>query len=209
MAVSGGLSNAVPRVLLICGILVPVLTVATDIAAGLLTPGYHFVSQSASVLSARGATVRPLVVVLNLAGGALLIAFAVGVWLAAQGNWALRTMACLLAANALFAMLVVAYYPLHSEVSTNAPANVPNAVLMGLSVLFFVLAMVFSAVGNDNWFRIVPIGILVAFALLAGLRLGGVIGAPADESLVGVQERTMIYTEMIWLALQALVLLKA
>ena len=206
-----GLPNLLQRILLACGILAALLYAGTDILAGLLKTGYRFDTQSAGVLSAIGSSTRPLVLPLNITAGALMIAFAVGAWFSAGQNWAVRVMACLLAGNALLSMVAVAFFPWRLEEAANSPANTMNVVLMAPAVVLFVLALGFGAAGNQNWFRWFSIGILLLF--LVGFILGMLAAklAPGRNpgSLVGVQERSMIYTEMLWMALQAILLLRA
>ena len=211
METSAGLSAALQKVFLSFGILAAFLYAGTDILAGLLSKGYRFDSQSASVLSGFGTTTRPFVLPVILSAGILLIAFALGIWLPADGNWVLRVMACLLAGNAILSMVAVAFFPMHPGEPVNTPANTMNVILMAASVILFLLAIGFGAAGNQNWFRYYSIGTILIF--LVGFILSLLVtklnpsGTPGSS--VGIQERTMIYAEMIWLALQAIVLLRA
>ena len=204
--------NLILKVLLTCGILAALIFALADILAGLLTKGYRFDSQSASELSASGAPTRPLVIPLNLAANLLLMAFAIGVWLSAHENWAMRLMAVFIAINALFSILGFAFFPLHPAEPANSQANRLNTISMAVSMFAFVLAIVFGAVANHNWFRTFSLGIILLYVVgtVVGLRLRG---SPAQDgntvSRVGVQERTMIYSWLLWLILQAIVLLRA
>ena len=210
MATSAALPAVIQKVLLACGILFALLYAGTDIAAGLLSKGYRFDSQSASLLSAFGAATRPYVLPLNITADILLIAFALGVWFSADRNWILRLMASLLAANALFSLLAVAFFPLHPGEPANSPANTMNLIPMAAGMVTFLLAIGFGAAGNHGWFRTFSIGVLVAFLVLTilGLYVFPRMAAGQPVSRVGIQERTMFYTELIWLALQAVVLLR-
>jgi hypothetical protein len=211
METSVGLPNMLLKVLLACGILASLLNGGTDILAGLLKPGYRFDSQSASILSAFGTTTRPYVLPLNITTGFLLMAFAVGVWFSVDHNWVLRVMACLLAGNAVFAMIACVFFPRHPDEAVNTYANKMNVIFMGISVILFFLAISFGAAANHNWYRYFSIGILLIFlvgGILATMGTKPALGG-ARGPLVGVQERTMIYGELLWLALQAVVLLRA
>jgi hypothetical protein len=198
------------KVLLICGVLAALLYIGTDILAGLLSKGYHFGAQSASQLSAVGAVTRPVVLVLNITAGILLVAFSLGVWFQADQNWILRLMACLLVGNALFSMIAVAFFPLHPGEPVNSPANTLNTIIMAVSVFLLLFAIGFGAAGNDNWLRYFSIALLLVFLVLTilGIYVFPRIAASQPVSRVGTQERTMVYAEMLWLALQALVLLR-
>jgi len=209
MGPSGDLPNTIQKFLLACGIFASLLYVGTDILAGLLKKGYRFDSQSGSVLSAFGTTTRLFVLPLILLAYILFITFAVGVWFSADRNLAMRVMAGLLAGYAVFSMLAIAFFPAHLDEVVNTRANTMNVVINAVSVLLFLLAIGFGASANRDWFRYYSIGTLLVFLILAIFRLSGVIQAPPGQSLVGVQERTMMYGELPWLVIQAIVLLRA
>jgi hypothetical protein len=209
MGTSGDLPNTIHKLLLACGIFASLLYLGTDILAGLSKKGYRFDSQSGSVLSAFGTATRPLVLPLMLMAYILFIAFASGVWFSADGNLAMRVMAGLLAGYAVFSMLAMAFFPAHLDEAVNTRANTMNVIISAVGVLLFLLAIGFGAWANRDWFRSYSIATLLAFLVLAVFRLSGVIAVRAGQSLVGVQERTMMYGELLWLALQAVVLLRA
>jgi len=212
MESSFGLSNTLSKILLTCGILSAVLYTATDLAAGLLTPGYRFDSQSASVLSAHGAATRKFVLSSDLISWILLIAFSTGLWLTSRENWMLRAVAVLLAGNALFSITALSFFPFYPEEAMNSTANKINVILMFISVFLFFLAICFGAAANQNWFRYFSLGIIGI------LFIGTIFGFAISRSetsifgqhgpLVGIQERTIIYTWQLWLALQAIVLMR-
>jgi hypothetical protein len=207
MGLSSDLSNSILKFLLVCGILASLLYVGTDILAGLLKKGYRFDSQSGSVLSAFGTTTRPFVLPLFLIANILFISFALGVWFSADGNLAMRVMAGLLSGYAVFSILAIAFFPAHLDESKNTRANTMNVIISAVGVLLFLLAMGFGTYANHDWFRYYSIGTLLVFFVLAVFRLSGVIPVPSGQSIVGVQERTMMYGELLWLVLQAIVLL--
>jgi len=195
--------------LLICGILYAVLTAGTDIIAGLLTRGYRFDTQTANTFGGIGTPTRRYVLPLNIIAGFLLIAFAIGVWIVTGGNWALRVMACLLAVSSLLSMAAIAFFPFHPADPQGTPENKKNLMLMAPAVILFVLALVFAAIGNPNWLRYVSIGILALFVLGAMLSTFIYKLTRRTGASTGIQERTMIYSEMIWIVLQAIVLLQS
>ncbi|HEX6306223.1 MAG TPA: DUF998 domain-containing protein [Anaerolineales bacterium] len=140
-----------------------------------------------------------------------MIAFAVGVWFSADHYWVLRVMACLLAGNAVFYMIAGVFFPLHSGEPVNTPANTLNTIFVAVSSFLFLLAIGLGAAGNHNWFRYYSIGTLLVFLVLTilGSYVFPQIATGQPASRVGIQERTMIYAEMLWLTLQAVVLLRA
>jgi len=79
---------------------------------------------------------------------------------------------------------------------------------MFLSVVCFVLAMVFGAVAFHGWMRILSIAIPAAYVLLAILRFATAAPAGAGtEVLIGTQERTMGYSFLLWAMALAIYLL--
>ena len=209
MRISGDLPNTIEKFLLACGIFASLLYVGTDILAGLLKKSYRFDSQSGSVLSAFGTTTRPFVLPLMLIAYILFFAFAVGVWFSADRNLAMRVTAGLLAGYTVFSILAIALFPAHLDEAVNTRANTMNVIISAGGVLFFLLAIGFGVSANRDWFRYYSIGTLLVFLVLAIFRLSGVFPVPSGKSLVGVQERTMMYGELLWLVLQAIILLRA
>jgi hypothetical protein len=209
MGTAGDLPDTIHKLLLACGIFASLLYLGTDILAGLSKKGYRYDSQSGSVLSAFGTATRPFVLPLMLVAYILFIAFALGVWFSADGNLAMRVTAGLLAGYAVFSMLAIAFFPAHLDQAVNTRANTMNVIISAVGVLLFLLAIGFGASANGNWFRYYSIGTLLVFLVLAIFRLSGVFPVPPGQSLVGVQERTMMYGELLWLVLQAVVLLRA
>jgi len=88
-------------ILLYCGIIASLLYVGTDILAGMLCPGYSFMDQAISELFAVGAPTSGLAVPLFTAYSVLLVAFALGVWMSAGRNRALRVTALMVIGNAI------------------------------------------------------------------------------------------------------------
>lgn len=199
------------KALMACGILASLLHLMTDRLAGALWRGYSFVSESISELSAVGSSTRPLVLTLHVVSGLLMIAFGFGVWRAAGGNTALRIAAGLIVGNALVSIVTDAFFPTRFAEALGNEVSNANVVLGALGMVLFVLAIVLGAVALHGWFRVLSIGILVAYAVLT------VVGllvrrtpAPSGDVVptIGVQERTMMYSYLLWMAALALVLLR-
>jgi hypothetical protein len=197
--------------LLICGILAPLLHVGTDVLAGRRWRGYSFISQSISELSAIGAPTRPLVVSLDLVSGVLLIAFGLGVSQMAGGRRALRVTGGLLAGNAAIALVVTAFFPMQLGEAVSSPANVANTALMATGVVLFLLAMGFGAAARRGWFRTYSVGMLLTYLALTvwGLWRSPPVVAGQRLPTVGIQERTMVYAYLLWVAVLAVALVRA
>jgi len=79
-------------------------------------------------------------------------------------------------------------------------------------VVFYLLAMAFGAAAFHGWFRVFSITILLAYVILTVVGLLVPRGAtPSGEPMMttGLQERTMMYSYLLWVAVLAGVLLKS
>lgn len=186
------------QALLLCGVLAPVFYLATDRLAGKLLSGYSYASQSMSELSAVGASTRSLVVWLNLVATVLMIAFGVGIWRTGDQALLMRIVGGLVIANASLGFIGVFLFPTHF--GQRPDFATPGVITMFLSVICFVLAMLFGAAAFAGWFRILSIGIPVSYILLALLRFATAASSPPEGavSLIGTQERTMAYSFWLW-----------
>src|SRR5579884_928591 len=101
------------KFLLGCGILGPAWWVAMDVVGSLRYPGYSYVDQTISELSAQGAPTKTFML---LASGipytVLLIAFGVGVWRAAGEKRAGRITAAVVVAEALWGFVGGLAFPM-------------------------------------------------------------------------------------------------
>jgi hypothetical protein len=203
---SAGLPNVLQRILLSCGILAPLLYLGTDLLAGKLIKGYSFSVQSISELGAAGSPTRPLVVALTLLESAFMIAFGVGVWMAAVNSILPRIVAGLFIVHALAGLVATLFFP--NRYGVRPEFATPGVLIMALSVLCFTLAIVFGAVAYHGWMRLLSIAIPVAYVLLATLRFATAASSTAETVvLVGVQERTMAYSFLLWTIALAIYLL--
>jgi hypothetical protein len=209
MKTSSFRSDTIQKALLVCGVIGPLLKVGTDLLAGNLWDGYNFTSRSISDLSAIGAPTRSLVVPLDLIADVLLIAFALGVWRLAGGNRWLRVTAVMIFGNAAFLFIGI-FFPFHLGEAMSTFPNTMNTIVIGISVLFLLLATGFGAAAYRNWFRLFSIGIFLLF--LAGdiwaTRHTPFVLAGQRGPLVGVQERTMLYSYLLWVLVLAVFLLR-
>jgi hypothetical protein len=193
--------------LLTCGIFAPLIYLGTDRLAGSLLKGYSFKAQSMSDLSAVGAPTRALVVALTAVACAFMVAFGMGVWLATGGAFLPRVVAVLLIANAVLGLVAALFFPYRYG---ERPAfSTPGVMLMFLSVLSFLLAMVFGAIAFTGWFRLLSIAIPTGYVLLALLRFRTAGRSSSGEAavMIGAQERTMSYSFLLWVMALAIYLL--
>lgn len=192
------------RRLLVCGIAASALLAGTDVLAGVSYRGYDFMAQSISELSAVGAPTRLVVVPLNLAYDALMVAFGVGVWATAV-NRAGRSMAVMVIGNAVVSAAWV-FFPMRS----GEPASSVNVGFGAVSMVFFLLAIGCGAVAYRGLFRLYSSATLLAYL---GLTVWGVSRGDAattgSSASVGVQERTMVAGYLLWVTVLAVLLLRA
>lgn len=206
MGTSAGAPIVLQRILLSCGIIAPLLYLGTDLIAGKLLTGYNFSAQSMSELGAAGSPTRPLVVAMTLAASALMIAFGAGVWLAAGESLMQRVVAGLILGNAIVGLIATLFFP--NQYGVRPEFGTPGVLLMFISVLCFVLAMIFGALAYQGWMRFLSILIPVAYVLLALLRFATAKSSTAGATvMIGTQERTMAYSFLLWTLALAVYLL--
>jgi hypothetical protein len=192
--------------LLLCGFLGPLLQLVMDRLVGQKIAGYDFSANSISELGALGSPVRPLVASLSVLATVLMVAFAIGVWLTGGSGVASRTVATLIAANALLALLATLVFPPRFGVRPVFAS--PGVLIMALSVLCLVAAMIAGAFAFGGWLRVLSAGIPVGYMALGGLRFAiATRSATAGVVMVGAQERTMEFSYLIWVMALALYLL--
>lgn len=186
------------RLALFGGVAALLLGLACDVLAAVVWKDYDFISQSNSELTAIGAPTRPVVVALLVAQSLLVVGLGLAAWTQAGSNTALRITAGLVTAYGVTGF-AAQFFPTSLG---ERPAFLTPGVLLGAAgVLVSVLAIAFGAAAWDNWFRFFSIGILVAFAALT------VLGFLQSHPRIGLQERVMGYSVMIWIAVLAGVLL--
>lgn len=179
--------------LLTCGVIAPLVQFASDRITGALVKGYDFSADSMSDLCAAGSSVRPLVLALTLVVAALTAAFAIGVF--QSGTLPVRIVAVLIAANPMLTLVSSVFFP--NTLGIRPSFGTPGVLLMAFAVLCFVLAMIVGAFAFAGWMRWLSVGIPVAYVLLTVVRYATAGTTPA--TMYGVQERTMVYTYLLWM----------
>jgi Protein of unknown function (DUF998) len=203
------LKPRVLKVLLLCGILSAVAYVITDIVASMLYPGYSFASQGVSELFAIGAPTSPLVVPLFTLSSVLLLVFAFGVRMSAgQKNRALRLVALMMVGNAVDALVLWNFFPMHmrgSELTFTDTMHVIFAVNP-----FVLAAIVLGVFAFRNWFRFYTIGTIVISLVLTmlGFLYVSQFAAHQPTPWMGLFERISQYVSLLWASVLAIVLLR-
>lgn len=207
--------SSLPKVLLASGVAYSVVyAVANDVIAATLYDGYSRMSQAISELSATGAPTRPFLTVMLPAFSVLMIAFGIGVWKAATRSRALRVTGALLIAHGFTAPLWL-LAPMSSReemIEGTMPANdVGHIVLTAVTVLLILGQIGFGAAGLSIRFRLYSTATAVTvlvFGALTGMESPKV---PAGDPTpwMGLYERISIGAWLLWIAVLAVILLRA
>lgn len=199
------------KLLLVCGIVASLLYIATTILAAMVWEGYSSTSQTVSELFGIGAPSRPLVIPLFLAYSVLMVAFGLGVWKSAGQNRALRVVGGLLIGREVLGFVGTLFAPIHLRGVEGTLTDTMHAIITGVGVLFYLLAIGFGATALGKRFRNFSIGtllVLVVFGTLSGLD-GPRLAANLPTPWMGVWERINIYATMLWIIVLAVALLRA
>ena len=206
METSDNLPNLLQKVLLYFGIIAPVISLGTDLLAGNLLKGYSFSAQSISELSAEGSQTRTFVAALTLIASVFLIAFGIGIWWTANQVLLPRIVGGFVIVNAITGVVVTLFFP--TRFGERPLFGSVGVILMFISVVSFVLAMVFGIFAFNGWLRILSIMIPMSYFILAVLRFKTAALAAEAVSLIGAQERTMSYSFLFWIIALAIYLLQ-
>jgi hypothetical protein len=214
---STGLSGNVSprRALLACGIVSSLLYVALNVVGALLYPGYSLVSQTISELYAIGAPPQAVVAALMVVYNLLLYAFGVGVWRSAGPGRALRVASVGLIGKEVLGMAVTLFFPMHTrEVLAAGGATLTDAAHRDLTIagtLFMLTAMVAGASALGKRFRLYTVATIVLFVAGGVAAFGDAerMAANLPTPWQGVTERVNAFGYMLWLAVLAVILLRA
>ena len=196
--------------LLVCGILAPLLYVATDILATMLYEGYSYTDHTISELFAIGAPTRPLILVLAPAYALLVYAFGAGVWASAGEKLALRVVAAGLIGKEVLGLVVTLFFPMHMRGVEGTLTDTMHGTLTLVGNLFFLLAIGFGATVFGKRFglySIVTMVLIVVGGVFSGLYIPQ-MAADLPTPWMGLWERMDAYAYMLWMAVLAIALLR-
>ncbi|HXQ28094.1 MAG TPA: DUF998 domain-containing protein [Gemmatimonadales bacterium] len=199
------------KALLVCGVLASVVYVAGNILGALRWPGYNWISQTISELSAIGAPSRPLLAPLGAAYGALILVFGLGVLWLPNPKPALQTIGGLIVAYGAVC-LTGPLTPMHLR-GAAAGRTLTDALHIAattVDVLFILVIIAFGATVFGGRFRLYSFGtiaVLLVFGALAGAQ-GPRIAANLPTPWAGLEERVSVYGALLWFAVLAVALLR-
>jgi hypothetical protein len=193
--------------LLVCGILSALLYAAMVIVVAMRWEEYNSASQTISELSAIGAPTRPLWVALAPVYSLLVIAFGWGVWMSAGRRHRLRVAGALIFASGAIGPF---WPPMHLRGSEPTLTDTLHIVFAIVWNLLAVLTVVFAAAGLGKRFRLYSVATLAAFLVFGALTGmdGPRITANLPTPWVGVWERILIATFLLWVVVLAFALLR-
>jgi hypothetical protein len=196
---------------LFCGVLSSLFHVGMDVIGGTRWQHYSWISQEFSQLSAVGAPSRPIHLVLACIYAVLVTAFGLGVWWAAGRRRALRAVGILLVIFAVNSWVWPQFFPEDFSKSVSAFTNTMHIILAAVTVLSILLQIGFGATASGRGFRLYSIGTfltVLAFGASTGPQSAArIAGLPAPW--LGLTERINIYGYMLWVAVLAIVLIRA
>lgn len=199
------------RILLACGILSSLLYVATDVLGGMRYPGYSVSSQAISELMATGAPSEAFVDPLFILYGVLVVAFGVAVCREGAGrNHRLRVTGALLAVYAGIGFTGPTLFEMHPRGSGSLDGDLPHLVVTAVLVLLTLLAMGFGAFALGRRFPVYSLVTLAAVIAMGALSAPYGVRLAAGEPTpgLGILERAMTYSSLLWVAALALALLR-
>jgi hypothetical protein len=202
--------------LLGCGIVAPAWWVAMDVVGSLRYPGYSYVDQTISELSAEGGPTRTFMTVLSLIPYVvLMIAFGLGVWRAAGGRRAGRVTGALLVGAAVWGGVGGLAFPMATrEVIAAGQETLRNQMHAWYGIGMPLLAALAIGFGSRllgkrfRSFSYATILAMLVFGLLMGLQTSAMT-ANQPTPWMGVEERITAYAEMLWFVMLAVGLLRA
>jgi hypothetical protein len=201
-------AGSTQRFLLACGVASSLVYVAADLLAGLRAPGYSFVSQAISELSAIGAPSRSVWLPLGILYDVLLIAFGVGVWRCAGHKRGLRVAACLLIAVGAIGSF---WPPMHPRGSVATLTDTLHVVFATVISFLILLAIAFGATAAGTRFRRYSLATLAALLVFGTLtfRYAPRVDANLPTPWLGLVERLNLGAFLLWVAVLGVVLLRS
>lgn len=194
--------------LLVAGSAGAALYPLADTFAAVRYPGYSYRDQAVSELFAIGAPTSGLVVPLFTLSSLLILLFAFGIGMSANGRRSVRWLSVMMALNAINALVLWNFFPMHMRGQEPTSTD----LMHGLLAIdpFLLAAFVLAAVAFRGWFRVYTVATIVvtsAFAII-GMSFIAAIVANEPTPWMGAAERAAQYLTNLWYAVLAIVLLR-
>ena len=207
-ASTGQHGDSLRRWLLACGIAGAALYPLADIFASTRYPGFSYRDQAVSELFAIGAPTSAIVVPLFSISSALLLLFAIGIWMSANDRRWVRLIAVMMALNAIDALALWNFFPMHMRGSQPTFTDTMHGALA--IDPFLLAAIVLAAIAFHGRFRVYTIATIVFTSALAVMGFSYVSAVVANQPTpwMGASERAAQYATNIWYAMLAVLLLR-
>jgi len=195
-------SSMLRKSLLFCGILASLVYIARDLAALLSYPGYDFVNQVISELSAIDLPSRGVDIAMGRAYGVLMLLFSVGMWLSARERRGLRVPAALLAAATIYGTF---WPPMHMRGAPMGLTDTLHIVWTAAWLTLTLAAMGFAAAALGRgflYYTVATVGVILLFGALTGWQ-GTRLAANLPTPGIGIYERINIGAYLLWVAVLA------
>lgn len=191
------------RLLVLCGILAPLVYIATWVVGGLITPGYSHLAQAVSELTQAGSSNAPLLNPWFMLYNILIALFGFGLFTAAGRNGGRRGVATggiLVATSGLVGVPLTLFCPMDPIGSEATLPGMMHLVLVGIISLLTVAGILASATALPrSWRRYCLVTAAVMFA--TGIMSG--ITAAQLSPVAGLVERVTITSFQQWMFVMA------
>jgi hypothetical protein len=97
---------------------------------------------------------------------------------------------------------------MHLGEPVDSPANTKHSIFAGVQVILILLAMGFGATADGMWFRLYT-SVTILIALTVGIVAFWLAAAEQPTTWFGLIERINVYGYLLWVAVLAIVLLRA
>lgn len=197
--------------LLLCGALSSALYVGTDVVGALSYPGYDYLSQAISEMSAIGAPTAPLLAPLYMAYALLFTLFGLGVWLEAGRSRPMRVAAACLVMVGLLGLFVWPFFPMHMRGSNGGLTDTMHLTLGAVDVALLTIAMTAGSGHFGKGFRTyswTSTAVMLAAGAAAGL-YAPAVDADAPTAGLGILERISLGSYLLWVAVLSLKLFRS
>jgi hypothetical protein len=195
--------------LLSCGIVAPLLYVATDVFLAMRWEGYSYRDQTISELNAIGAPTRTLSIILGIVGYAFLVAFGVGVWRSAAASRRMRVAGGGLIALGVLAWFGLLFFAMHVREAEETLTDALHVAQLAVAGPLLLVIIGFGAATFGWRFRLysaATVLVTLAFGAWSGT-YGTDITNDLETAWVGVIERISVYAYELWICVFAVAVL--
>lgn len=195
------------RALLYCGIAASGVYLAANIITPGFFPGYEWTSQTVSELSAIGAPSQWFWVAMMVPYSVLMIAFGLGIWMAADDRRALKAAAVCMILHVVFGYF---WPPMHLRGDQFTLTDTLHIVWTAIVVPLMLAQITFAGIASGTKFRIysvITVLAMVGFSSLTATQ-GPAVAANEPTPLIGVWERLGMAAYFIWIPILALRILR-